>query len=206
MKIPLLYQRTEYDCGPTSLLNALSFLLQREEIPPELLRTIMMYTLDCYNDKGEACKKGTSQMAMLFISNWLNHYAKATKFPLASQYLDGPQVEIHQNSEIVSALQQGGAVVLRLFYGCWHYVTLTGTRQSTIEVFDPYFRKQPFRQADIQLVTGHPFSKNREISFSVFNSLEKGTYAMGPVDTREAVILYNTNTRKTPERTIEYFL
>lgn len=29
MKIPLLYQRTEYDCGPTSLLYAISFLMER---------------------------------------------------------------------------------------------------------------------------------------------------------------------------------
>lgn len=41
MKIPLHYQRTEYDCGPTSLLNTISFLFQREEIPPDILR----YTL-----------------------------------------------------------------------------------------------------------------------------------------------------------------
>lgn len=34
MKIPLHYQITEYDCGPTSLLNGLSFLFEREEIHP----------------------------------------------------------------------------------------------------------------------------------------------------------------------------
>ena len=33
MKNPLHYQLTEYDCGPTSLLNAISFLFEREEIP-----------------------------------------------------------------------------------------------------------------------------------------------------------------------------
>ena len=32
MKIPLRYQVSEYDCGPTSLLNALNYLFQREEI------------------------------------------------------------------------------------------------------------------------------------------------------------------------------
>jgi hypothetical protein len=57
MKIPLSYQRTEYDCGPTSFLNAISFLFHREDIPPDVLRYVMMYTLDSYNDKGEAYKK-----------------------------------------------------------------------------------------------------------------------------------------------------
>ena len=40
MKQPLRYQITEYDCGPTSLLNAVSFLFGREDIPPELVRLL----------------------------------------------------------------------------------------------------------------------------------------------------------------------
>ena len=34
MKNPLRYQMTEYDCGPTSMLNAMSYLFPREAIPP----------------------------------------------------------------------------------------------------------------------------------------------------------------------------
>ena len=37
MKIPLRYQMSEYDCGPTSMLNAISYLFEREEIPPRLV-------------------------------------------------------------------------------------------------------------------------------------------------------------------------
>lgn len=71
MKNPLRYQISEYDCGPTSLLNALSFLFQREEISPELIRNIMLYSLDCYGS-GVLGKSGTSRMAMTFLSNWLD--------------------------------------------------------------------------------------------------------------------------------------
>lgn len=35
MKNPLHYQLSEYDCGPTSMMNALAYLFEREEIPPE---------------------------------------------------------------------------------------------------------------------------------------------------------------------------
>ena len=42
MKNPLHYQLTEYDCGPTSLLNAVNYLFEREEIPPEIVRNIML--------------------------------------------------------------------------------------------------------------------------------------------------------------------
>ena len=50
MKIPLRYQVSEYDCGPTSLLNALNYLFQREEISPELIRNIAFnHTLEQRN-------------------------------------------------------------------------------------------------------------------------------------------------------------
>ena len=41
MKNPLHYQFSEYDCGPTSMQNAISFLFEREEIPPEVLRNVL---------------------------------------------------------------------------------------------------------------------------------------------------------------------
>ena len=46
MKIPLAYQKTEYDCGPTTMMNALSCLFDREIIPPDVVKYIMMYSLD----------------------------------------------------------------------------------------------------------------------------------------------------------------
>lgn len=45
MKNPLRYQLSEYDCGPTSMLNALAFLFEREDIPPEAVRNIICCTV-----------------------------------------------------------------------------------------------------------------------------------------------------------------
>ena len=42
MKNPLHYQLSEYDCGPTSMMNALAYLFEREEIPPEAIRNMML--------------------------------------------------------------------------------------------------------------------------------------------------------------------
>ena len=72
MNNPLRHQMTVYDCGPTSMLNAVGYLFRREEIPPEIVRNIMMYSLDCYGADGACGKCGTSCMAMQFLSNWLN--------------------------------------------------------------------------------------------------------------------------------------
>ena len=72
MKIPLHYQVSNYDCGPISLVNALCVLFEREDIPPELIRNIMLYCLDCYNLQGEEGRSGTSRLAMMYLSNWMN--------------------------------------------------------------------------------------------------------------------------------------
>ena len=52
MKTPLQYQISEYDCGPTTLDNAIRFLFEREDIPPEIIRNITLYCLDCYGEGG----------------------------------------------------------------------------------------------------------------------------------------------------------
>ena len=92
MKIPLRYQISEYDCGPTSLLNAMSFLFQREEISPELIRNIMLYSLDSYGSGGVLGKSGTSRMAMAFLSNWLDGAGKTGILPITSRHLSGKEV------------------------------------------------------------------------------------------------------------------
>lgn len=82
MKNRLHYQISEYDCGPTSMLNAISYLFQREEIPPEIIRNIMLYCLDCYSTEGVAGKSGTSRAAMMFLSNWLNGFGRIGQLPV----------------------------------------------------------------------------------------------------------------------------
>ncbi|MDR1735132.1 MAG: C39 family peptidase [Oscillospiraceae bacterium] len=204
MKIPLLYQRTEYDCGPTSLLNAISYLFPREDIPPEVLRFVMMYTLDCYDAVGEPCKSGTSRMAMLFLSNWLSQYAEAKKLPLRCEYLRGEEVEVTPHARITAALQQGGAAVLRLYLENEHYVTLTGSDSGGVAVFDPYFDCTTKETPLLQL-RENPMKANRWVAWEQFERPGE-PYYLGTEEEREAVLLFNQETRRTEEKTIEYFL
>ena len=138
MKIPLRYQMSEYDCGPTALLNAVSYLFPRQEVPPEIIRSVMLYTLDCYGMDGAPCKAGTSRMAMMYLANWLEGFSRATQFPLTCQYLAGRAVHIGTHSHINDALVRGGVAVVRLFYEVEHYALLTGTSKDHIYLFDPY--------------------------------------------------------------------
>jgi len=206
MKTPMQYQITEYDCGPATVLNALRFLFEREEISPEIIKYIMTYSLDTYNNKGESGKSGTSRMAMMFLSNWLTHFAKVTKFPLVSEFLSDEFVIISPNSRIIGALQQGGVVVLRIMYDVGHYILLTGVSGDKAEFFDPYYRVRKFKRAGVEMLDSSGMGPNRRITFEALNADKRDYYTLGSVQNREAVIIYNTRTRKTPEKSIEYFL
>ena len=76
MKNRLNYQSSEYDCGPTSLINAIRFLFEREEIDPHLIKGIWNLANDTFNDAGELGKHGTSMAAACYISSWINGYEK----------------------------------------------------------------------------------------------------------------------------------
>ena len=144
MKNPLHYQFSEYDCGPTSMQNAISFLFEREEIPPEVLRNIMLYCLDCYSSEGVPGKSGTSCAAMMFLSNWLNSMGNLGILPVKSRYLSGKEVYLGNESYVNDALRRGGAVVLRLFSDEWHYVLLTGEDGEHVYMFDPYYDQEGY--------------------------------------------------------------
>lgn len=191
MKNPLHYQLTEYDCGPTSMLNAINFLFEREDIPPDLIRNIMLYCLDRYDAEGSVGKKGTSRAAMMFLSNWLDSFGKTGKLSISSEHLAGESVAIHKNSRINEALRNGGVAVVRLYYDVSHYVLLTGERDGNILVFDPYYRTESLPQKDIIVTLDHPFSYNRIVPISYFNQETKDVYALGEIAHREAVLLFN---------------
>ena len=213
MKNLLNYQTSEYDCGPVSLTNAIRYLFDREEIYPDIIKYIMLYCLDSYNDKGESGKFGTSASAMMFLSNWLNQFGKVKGFPISCEFLAGEDVFISQTNKIVAALQQGGAVVLRLFLDVGHYVLLTGIEGDNIYLFDPYYVEPDdsnldpgFLSEGITFITDQPKRANRKVSMQRLNQQTEDFYEMGPYDIREALIMFNRNTRLSPEKTIDYFI
>ena len=207
MRNPLRYQMSEYDCGPTAMLNGISVLFGREEIPPEVIRNVMLYCLDWYSAEGVPGKCGTSRMAMMFLSNWLNEFGKVgNALAVSSSYLSGEQVFLGETSRINDILKRGGAVVVRLFLDEWHYVTLTGLKDGYIKVFDPYYWIEDFEEKEVKIIMDKPMEYNRLIPEQMFNSEEESLYAFGPVEGREAVLLTNKQTVLTEEKTIEYFI
>lgn len=205
MKNPLHYQLSEYDCGPTSMLNAMSYLFQREEIPPEIVRNIMLYCLDCYGADGASGKSGTSCMAMMFLSNWLNGFGQAGHLPISSRYLSGEAVHLRQDGSIWDALHRGGAAVVRLDLDGWHYVLLTGIQGDAVFLFDPYYLDTSPGEG-IEMVSDHPGAYNRIVPIRYFERETRELYSLGPVESREAVLLFNEQTKLTAEKTVEYMI
>ena len=206
MKIPLRYQVSEYDCGPTSLLNALGYLFQREEISPELIRNIMLYSLDCYGSGGAPGKRGTSRMAMMFLSNWLEGAGKTGILPVESRYLSGRDVYMDAHSPIVDALHRNGVAVVRLYLDGEHYVLLTGEKDGRVYLFDPYYLPNGIADVNVESTLAYPFAYNHVVPFSYFNRDTQEPYALGSEAEREAVLLYDVRTKLTEEKTVEYFI
>lgn len=198
MKNLLNYQTSEYDCGPVSLTNAIRYLFDREVIYPDIIKYIMLYCLDSYNENGEIGKRGTSASAMLFLSNWLNEFGRVKNFPVACEFLSGREVFLSCDSRIGAALRQGGVVLLRLFLDVSHYVLLTGIEGENVYLFDPYYEElddpeldQEYFEDGIAFITDQPKRANRLVSMERLNRLSEGYYEMGPYDMREAVIVFN---------------
>ena len=206
VKNPLRYQISEYDCGPTSLLNALSYLFEREEISPEIIRNIMLYSLDCYEKGGTLGKRGTSRMAMMFLSSWLDGVGKMGILPIESRYISGDDVYVSENSPIVDALQRKGAAVVRLSFDGDHYVLFTGKDGDKIRLFDPYCMENGVADEQVQSTDAHPKEYNRLVAFDRLNQNTHENYSLGVVKEREAVLIFNKHTMLTAEKTIEYFI
>jgi hypothetical protein len=167
----------------------------------------MLYTLDLYDHNGDFGKRGTSRMAMMFLSNWMNECGKMKNYPIHTELVIDEKVWIHQNSKITECLQQGGAVIICIWLGeTKHYVLLTDIDEDHLCLFDPYDWDEPLDGVNIIKVEGHPKKMNRKVKMEIMNQEGCSFYALGEVQGREAMLIYNTNTRITPEKSIEYFI
>ncbi|MCM1125875.1 MAG: peptidase C39 [Lachnospiraceae bacterium] len=199
MKNLLNYQTSEYDCGPVSLLNGIRYLFEREEIAPDLVKFIMLYCMDSYNEAGELCKHGTSAAAMNYMASWMNHFGEVKKFPLACEFFTGKEVVITPESRITHALKKGGVVVVHVFLEVPHYVLLTGIKDDRVLLFDPFYEEiddpeldEEYSTDEIEFLLDTPKKANRSVSIERMNRTTMDYYEMGDYSCREALIMYNT--------------
>ncbi len=201
MKNVLNYQTSEFDCGPVALLNGVRYLFDREEINPEIVKFIMLYCMDTFNESGELCRRGTSAAAVQYMVSWMNHFAEMRNFPISCEYLQGEQVTVVPGSPVYTALENGAAVMVRLILECPHYVLLTGlTENGRVLLFDPYYEEEDdpdldeeYKTDEICFITDRPKSANRSVALDRLNRTGEDYYEMGGFDLREAVIMRRTS-------------
>lgn len=191
MKTPLRYQITEFDCGSVSLLNCITFLFERNQIPAELVKAISSYTLDCYDEYGNLGAKGTSREAVQYLSRWIADFSKSKNFGVKCEYLEGEKVTKEQ---IEKCLEAGGCVNFRTYQVGEHYVSITAMDKKYVYIFDPYYMVDEDYENDscITLVKNKPFSYNRKVKMERFLSEGKEEFSLGPIDKRECVLFNKT--------------
>lgn len=189
MKSPLRYQATQYDCGPTTMANAIMFLFEREEIPPDLVRHIGLCTLDSYDRNGHCGMCGTTGAAIRYFGTWLNELRFSGLLPVESRFLDGKDVFFGRGSLLSDALRSGAAIVLHVFHSGGHYILATGESEGMIRAFDPYYRGNEAQRKGVVPVPDCPFSHNILISEQVINDTVQDFYSMGEINTREALVI-----------------
>lgn len=187
MKTPLRYQATEYDCGPTALLNAVAYLYDVEEIPPDFPKNIYGYTLDECNEHGVACRRGTSTNSMFFMASWFNTYAQATKYPIETEFFRDQDVKLEQ---IENCLRQGGVSIVKCELDGPHYITVTGMDERYLYVFDPYYVDYEYGHGIIT-VYDHPKEYNRLIPKERWYK-RFGFYTQTPENNRMVFNMYKT--------------
>ena len=186
MKVPLRYQMTEYDCGLVSFLNAISFLFDREEINPELIKYVTQYTLDCQDELGNIGKGGTSREAIEKLSNFLN--IQKDKYKIICQSLKRISIEI-----ITDCLNKNGCVFYRTYIKNYeHYVIITKIENQKVYLFDPYYLENNIyiETKDIKIVLNKPFDYNRIITKDILLEEQESDFSLGPVEKRQCVLLY----------------
>lgn len=88
----------------------------------------------------------------------------------------------------------------------WHYVLLTRIKGDRVYLFDPYYLTKPFNDPAFQMVEDHPCDYNRIVPACCMDSSARELYAFGPMEGREAILLFNEQTVLTADQTVEYVI
>ena len=180
MRNPLIHQSTNYDCGPTTLINALRFLYTREELDPALIVGVYARTLDEGDASGAVGKGGTSYHAMRRVAAFFNDYGKKTGFPIATRIVNGEDAYVVEGSPVIRSLRSGSVAIARVWHGrAGHYILLTGIGDDgRVLAFDPYQGLEDVDGTRIQAILNEPHRANRSVDPAVFNTNERNYYAL----------------------------
>lgn len=189
MKLPLQYQISEFDCGPSSLRNAMAYLFDRDQLPQEILTSIFNLSLDGYHAHGT--KKsvniyGTSDDAMMSFSKQFNEISARDHLSYRSKVLLDSAVDT-RNPDFSGPLKNGGAIVAKVMLDVAHYVLITCYDQGKVRLFDPYMPETPYVYPGVKWTMNHPYWYNVETDEEYLNRVDTEWWSFGEVPERIAL-------------------
>lgn len=151
VKVPFRHQVSDYDCAPTALLNALSFLFKRREIPPFVVHQIFKDCLDAEH------ARGTTSRTIEDLGYWLSNYRDKSykSFAVDARYLYGDKVHVRHDSKIIRCIKAQGVAFMcvQMSRYNWHYIVGLSIEGDWLYCHDPYTRTKRFFDHDaIELV------------------------------------------------------
>lgn len=176
-KTPLMYQITEYDCGTTSVLNAIKYLFNREEIAPEMYKRILQETLD-KNFNDQVGKGGTSNQSLKKLCDEL--FVKGTKeLDIIAEEIPEEDISIY-NKELENEINNGNVAILQVYQGGLHYVLLTKIDEEFAYLFDPYYLPINYydNDIDIEIIKDKSFEYNRKVRKERLDSNSKLDFSL----------------------------
>jgi hypothetical protein len=188
MKIPLRYQVSEFDCGTVSLLNAVSYLFERKNIPVELVRSIHLYTIDCYDSAGYKSNDWMANESISKMCSWITNCSVKNDFKLDCVYLAGEQVTY---DNLIKCIRKDGVVFIK----CWReelqYLIITNMNELNTYVFDPYYQDDDAYDKDeeVRIVQSKPFDYNRIVRTDRLFSENHKDFCLGSIKNRECVLM-----------------
>lgn len=178
---PFYYQTSEYDCGSVSVINAINFMIKREQITPLLLKKVWEYTLDKPDIYGKIGKRGTSSCGMKQIAEFINI---AEDCPCKAEYIEKEQVTKEVFEE---TLQRQGCVVFRCYSDVEHYVLLTHMDNTYFYLFDPWYLKEEQVLRNTECINNQP-DYNRKIPKTRLNEPITELFTFPELAKRDAIL------------------
>jgi hypothetical protein len=193
---PLRYQASEADCFPTSVLNALAWLFEEDELPGAVVQRVYACTLDGIEHGVAGCC--TSRPASIALAEWLGAF-KSRTFAVATESLEGREVHLRPAGRIVRWLRRGGVAVLdvRDTPAATHSLLALSASGDHVDFWDPYLRRAryDYGRGAVRLETDGR-SPNLSISRSRLESRRNRPYSLGPETERAAVLIRRTKYRR----------
>ncbi len=191
MKVPLRYQVSETDCGIITILNAINYIYEREEIDPELMGLIVNYSeIIRINEENKSHRYGMTKYAIKHICDIMNEYSKTGKMKINARILSYENLTILDDS-IINCIKNGGAVVIRVWQEYEHYSVLTDIDDEYAYIFDPYYldKNEYDMDEDVEIVEDQIFKYNRKVKISRLNSDTKKDFALVQNSNRGILII-----------------